>query len=131
MIPIKDLEKISQARLQDAEVLFKAGRFDGAIYLCGYAVETSLKTTICKTLNWSEFPATRGEFEGLQSLKTHSLRILLRLSGAEENIKTRYLAEWSIVAAWDPEARYQLIGKTTKDEAKLMIKSAKVILREL
>ena len=32
-----DLSKIARARLRDAEVLYRSRRYDGAIYLCGYA----------------------------------------------------------------------------------------------
>jgi HEPN domain-containing protein len=34
-------------RLQDAKCLLEAGRFHGAIYLCGYAIECQLKANIC------------------------------------------------------------------------------------
>ena len=29
-----EIEKIVQARIEDAEVLYKASRFDGSVYLC-------------------------------------------------------------------------------------------------
>jgi hypothetical protein len=80
MIIVDKLEKLAQARLEDAEVLFKATRYDGSIYLCGYAVELALKARICKTLGWSGFPSTRSEFSNYQSFKTHNLDVLLRLS---------------------------------------------------
>lgn len=104
MIDRKDLRKIAKARLKDAEALLDAGRYDGAIYLGGYVVELSLKSCICRNLKWRGFPQTRGEFQSYQSFKTHDLDVLLSLSGSEEKIKTRYLAEWSAVATWDPEA---------------------------
>ncbi|NLJ29092.1 MAG: HEPN domain-containing protein [Deltaproteobacteria bacterium] len=50
MIAINDLRKIAQARFKDADVLLKAWRYDGAIYLCGYAIELALKARICKIL---------------------------------------------------------------------------------
>lgn len=80
MITLKDLRLIARARLQDSEVLFKAGRYDGAAYLAGYAVEIALKTRICKTLKWLGFPETAKEFENYASLKTHKLDVLLHLS---------------------------------------------------
>jgi hypothetical protein len=36
--------------LIDAEVLLNAKRFDGSVYLCGYAIELGLKKRICETL---------------------------------------------------------------------------------
>ncbi|MCB0065385.1 MAG: HEPN domain-containing protein [Caldilineaceae bacterium] len=71
----------TKARLEDAEVLLAANRYDGAMYLCGYAVELALKARICRTLKWAGYPSTRKEFEGYQSLRTHDLKVLLHLSG--------------------------------------------------
>jgi len=131
MITRSDLRRIAQARLKDSEVLFLSKRYDGSIYLCGYAVEISLKNRICKTLGWNEYPFTRKEFENLLSFKTHNLDILLKLSGAESKIKTNFLAEWSLVAEWDPEARYKPVGSATKLDTILMIESAKTLMRNL
>ena len=131
MIARSDLTKIARARLRDAEILYRSRRYDGAIYLCGYAVEIALKARICKTLSWPEYPSTRGEFQHYQSFRTHNLHVLLRLSGIEERIKTTLITEWSAVAAWDPEARYKPIGSATRQAAELMIASARVLLRVL
>src|SRR5712692_8238276 len=113
MIPRSDLRNIARARLRDSEVLFDRGRYDGAIYLCGYAVELALKARICRTLNWPGFPSTRAEFASYQSFRTHSLEVLLTLSGWEQKIKSRYPTEWSVVADWDPELRYATVGTAT------------------
>lgn len=131
MILTTELKKIASARLKDAEVLFQGSRYDGAVYLCGYAVELTLKARICKTLKWSGFPSTKSEFQSLQSFKTHRLDLLLGLSGQEAKIKTRYLADWSIVASWDSETRYSVIGTATQIDAHNIIESAKIIVRVL
>ena len=73
-------------------MLLRAKRFDGAFYLCGYSVELALKARICRTLKWSGFPQTGQEFQGLQSVKTHDLEVLLRFSGIEDRIKRKHLA---------------------------------------
>ncbi len=131
MIAIQELKKIASARLKDAKILYKANRFDGAFYLSGYAVELTLKTKICKILKWSGFPSTNSEFQGLQSFKTHSLDLLLKLSGQESRIKIGHLADWSIVVKWDSEKRYSIIGTVTKNEAFDMIESAEIIVKAL
>ena len=131
MITRSDLKKIARARLRDAEVLHRSRRYDGAIYLCGYAVEIALKARICQTLSWPGYPSTGGEFQNYQSFRTHNLHVLLRLSGVEERIKTTLMTEWSVVAAWDPEARYKPIGSATKQAAELMLASARVLLGAL
>lgn len=128
MIKTSDLYVIAQDRLDDAEALLKAGRFDGATYLCGYCIEIALKHKICVTLNWTDFPASNNEFKGFTSLKTHDLDVLLAFSGIESVIKTIYLSEWSFVTNWNPEARYNPTGKVSELEATLMIQSAQTLL---
>jgi len=131
MLPVGELRAIARARLRDGEVLLKARRFDGAVYLCGYAVEIALKARICRTLGWSGFPQKNTEFRGLLSLRTHDLDVLLRLSGVERRIKAMLFAEWSIVQAWRPEKRYSSVGTATPIDAKDMVHSAQVLVRAL
>ena len=131
MLSRRELKQIARARLKDAEVLVGAKRYDGASYLCGYAVEVALKAKICETLKWKGFPSTRKEFENYQSFKTHSLDVLLALSGVEEKIKNRYLTEWSVVAEWDPEARYKPVGKVSEGDSRLMIESTRSLMAAL
>ena len=131
MINRTELRKIARVRLKDAEALLRAGRYDGAIYLGGYVVELALKSRICKTLKWTGFPQTRGEFQSFQSFKTHDLDVLLSSSGVEDKIKAKYLAEWSAVASWDPEARYNPIGSASKTDAELLIEAARKLLSVL
>lgn len=131
MLAIVEIKRLASARLRDARVLQKAGRHDGAVYMCGYAVELALKARICKTLKWSEFPETNGEFKNFQSLKVHDLDVLLRFSGRESNIKAGLFAEWSVVSAWNPESRYKPIGSASPTDAQQMLDSAKVLLRKL
>ncbi|PYQ28114.1 MAG: hypothetical protein DMF56_16880 [Acidobacteria bacterium] len=121
VITIAELRAIANARLDDASVLFQNDRLDGAVYLCGYAIELSLKARICTTLGWLGFPVTRSEFENLASFKTHKLDVLLLLSGLEQLIKTKHLEQWSAVSTWDPEARYKSVGHTTSEQAELML----------
>jgi HEPN domain-containing protein len=131
MLDKKDIKKIAKARLQDAEALFAAGRYDGAIYLGGYAVELGLKARICKTLGWSGYPSTSAEFKDYRSFKTHDLDVLLHLSGSEDKIKTKFLAEWSAVAQWDPDARYQPTGNVGAADARLMLSATAILLKKL
>lgn len=131
MISIKELRKTAKAHLQDSEILFQNKRYNGSIYLCGYAVEIALKLRICKTLGWTEFPEKNKEFTNLTSLKTHNLDILLQLSGKEKAIKGGHLADWSVIAQWDPEARYKSAGSAKKNEAQQMISSSRNALRVL
>ena len=131
MIAETTLRAVAKARLDDAKALLKAGRYDGAIYLGGYAVELALKSRICKALSWPDFPETRAEFQNYQSFKTHDLDVLLHLSGRETRIKTKNLAEWSAVATWNPEARYKSIGTAVQADAANMVAAVEVLLKKL
>lgn len=128
MLTRAELQRIAQARLADADALHQAGRYDGAVYLGGYAVEVGLKHRICVTLNWAEYPLINREFEGLQSLKTHALPILLRLSGIEVLVKTAYATDWSVVSAWNPESRYAPVGWSNQLRSGLFIDATRRLL---
>jgi len=124
MIPVSELDNIAAARLEDATVLLQAGRFDGASYLCGYAVEVALKARICRTLRWSQFPGTAAEFQNLKSFQTHLLDVLLRLSGQEDRIKQEHFALWNRVSLWRVESRYDVAGTVGHKDASAMIQAA-------
>jgi HEPN domain-containing protein len=142
---VRQLRELARERIKDAEALFNVGRYEGAMYICGYAIEMALKAKFCKTLKWPEFPETNREFnqnEKYKPFKIHTLDLLLSYSGQETKIKTRFLAEWSTVAAWSPESRYTPATRPTRatrarvlsalrTKARDMIDSANVLLREL
>lgn len=123
----EEIEKIVKARVIDAEVLFNAERYDGSVYLCGYAIELGLKARICNTLNWSEYRTSRD----YQTFRTHNLDVLLNLSGIEDKIKLNHFTDWSIVTQWSPEARYSPIGNVQKSVALDMLESTKELLKVL
>ena len=117
--------------LEDGKSLLNAGRFDGANYVCGYAVEIGLKARICRTLKWAGFPNNPKEFSDYRSFQTHKLDILLHLSGKEDQIKENYFPDWNVVAAWETESRYALVGTMTQAKAQKMITAAEALLEAL
>lgn len=131
MISLKELQTLCKDRIREAEALVDTKLYDGAYYLCGYAVEIGLKKRICKTLRWNVgYPTTEAEFRHLTSFKTHDLDVLLHLSGIEDKIRQHFLTEWSVVTAWKPETRY---ASRTKDEqmAKRMLQAVKKLLAKI
>ncbi|MBT4199398.1 hypothetical protein [Desulfobacula sp.] len=46
MLAKNDLKTLSQARIEDAIVLYKAGKFSSAYYLAGYSIELAIKVCI-------------------------------------------------------------------------------------
>jgi len=131
MIKRTELRNIARARIKDAEVLLNAKRYDGAAYICGYALELGLKARICRTLKWSGYPSTNKEFASYRCFKTHDLDVLLHLSGIEDKIKTLFFNDWSNVATWNPEARYEPIGTVSEQDAYDMINATKKLMKVL
>ena len=91
MLKRLDLKKIARGRLKDAEVLLNSSRYDGAVYICGYAIELSLKARICKVLHWAEYPSTRKEFESFQSFKHTTWMYFLDLQALKRILRRIYL----------------------------------------
>ena len=131
MISVAELDSLARARIEDAKALLTAGRFDGATYLCGYAVEVALKARIGRTLNWTEFPSTGGEFQAYRSFQTHELDVLLRLSGQEVRVKQNHFPLWNAVAVWKVESRYNVVGTAQQPDAAAMIQATEELLAVL
>lgn len=130
MISVNDLEQVAKARLEDSLVLTGYGRYDGSVYLCGYALEIALKVRICKLHGRSDFPETKAEFTNLEKWKTHNLKELLKLSGLETVIKTdpKYSSRYShVLYNWGVDYRYK---KLSADEVKAcdMIEANEILL---
>lgn len=64
-----DHPEAAAKNLQDAETLLRAGRHDGAAYLGGYVIESSLKTLI---LHDRAYDATRGAHDAGRLKKAHA-----------------------------------------------------------
>ena len=140
MISHEELRKIANTRLKDAKILHENKSNDGALYLCGYAIELGLKAVITKNLSssrqlsYNHIPSTKEEFAIVQKITNHKLDELLGLvpSNIVQKIKTKYLAEWSLVQKWNPEMRYAPIrGASAKKEAGEVIKAVERILNHL
>jgi len=123
-----DLQKMARGRLTDARVLLRNNRYEGAAYLCGYAVEMALKARICRSLRWAEFPQSG---DHTKSLRTHKLAVLLEFSGIEKRIKTKYMNEWSAVQDWNPESRYDPTKTVTVGDATDMINAAAKLVKTI
>ncbi|HEV7766207.1 MAG TPA: hypothetical protein VGQ76_14475 [Thermoanaerobaculia bacterium] len=125
-----DLDVLAQERLDDAYALLHAGRYAGAHYVCGYAVEMKLKAQICRTHGWVEYPPEVGA-RLAQALKTHNLDQLLLFTAVGPTISTVHRAPWSIVLEWNPEQRYELTSLRAEERARAMIDATKVLLAVL
>jgi len=103
-----DLRRLARIRLKEARVLLKAKCFDGAYYLCGYAVECGLKACIAKATRRSEFP----DLERVKGSYRHSLLGLVKIAvldaslRAEEAADAEFANHWLTTREWTEAARY-------------------------
>ncbi|MGO9261262.1 MAG: HEPN domain-containing protein [Bryobacteraceae bacterium] len=109
----KEFQALAEKRLEDANVLFRNRRFDGAYYLAGYVVECALKACIAKKTKKHEFPPKR---DFVSKVYTHSLNSLLEAAAlpklSEELRNNKPLeAKWGVVKDWNEESRYKLYGR--------------------
>ncbi len=118
----KELEARSHEWLRDARLLHEAGRFESAVYLCGYAVEFALKARMCRHLNW---PSYRDDLPGM---KTHNLRNLIGSTGISSN---PFDTEWNGIANWTPESRYAGIRDISESKSLEIIDAAQAVLEAI
>jgi hypothetical protein len=122
-----DLDALAAARLQDADALLTAGRYEGARYVCGYAIELKLKARICRAHGWNAYPPLP---ELNAALKTHNFNVLLLLSTLEATILRDYSSFWAVVTLWSPELRYNVAPAPAQD-AHDMIEATRLLLAVL
>lgn len=122
-----DIEKLAQAKLEDAEFLLTDKRYDAAYYLAGYTIELLLKAKVCQTLGIDHFfdEPTLKSLRYPQTFKVHDVKQLLIFTGmykelmAEVASNPTFMSSWSHVCEWNEEARY-VTGKTASDAQKLV-----------
>src|SRR5262249_32127022 len=51
-----DFQQLADVRIDEAAVLLAQGKFDGAYYLAGYAVECGLKACIARLTSQDDYP---------------------------------------------------------------------------
>lgn len=106
-----DLQRLSNARIREAKILFDAGEYSGAYYLAGYAVECALKACFAKTVQRYDFP-DKGRSE---KVFNHSFKTLVEQARLKEDLETayrgnpRFAAYWDVVTKWSPESGYSLL----------------------
>ncbi|WP_417345764.1 HEPN domain-containing protein [Ferrimonas sp.] len=104
-----DLEALTDTRVEDARILLQHGRYPGAYYLAGYAVECALKACIAKQVNQFDFP----DKQLAQRCHTHKLSDLLGTAGLkqrlteQEHANPEFELNWAVVKDWAETSRYE------------------------
>lgn len=106
-----DLQANAQAKLDDAVLLLKQGRYSNAYYLAGYAVEIGLKACIAAQITAETVPAK----EFIKGILNHEFTGLVGLAGLKGEIKLEqdkdpdFAANWAVVSEWTSDKRYEAI----------------------
>ncbi len=122
--------------MDDAQALFNAARWRGAMYMAGYAVECLLKTKLmriynCRNLHELEDNLQRrGVLTHKATIFTHHLELLFRLTqGFDRFRQNRVLwPEFNIVNRWMPAWRYT-INLSNRQDAEDFLEAVGNIMR--
>ncbi len=111
-----ELQDLANERIAEAKILLDAGKWSGAYYLAGYAVECALKACIAKLTRPDEFPDRNFG----PKCWVHDLETLVNLAelkprrdedaDANEDLN----ANWRIVRIWRETSRYE---RKSQDQA--------------
>jgi len=127
----------SRHRYEDAKSLQRSGRWNGAIYLAGYAIECSLKALICYEGCTNNLKETRIFKQGRQGAALHNLGALREASIVLErafrfDTDGKLKSAWTIIVGiWQKDAlRYsQDLGHQA--ECERFLKAVEVLHHEI
>lgn len=117
-----DLQAGAEAKIQDAALLLKNGRYSNAYYLAGYAVELGLKACIAKLVAADTIP----DRQFFNKIFSHEFPGLIGLAGLSAELKDaqdrnpNFAANWAICAEWRPDVRY---GSVLAIDAQLLVQA--------
>jgi hypothetical protein len=113
--------KLSEMRLEEAEVLLAQKQWSGAYYLAGYAVECGFKAAICDQFVSGAIP----ERQFVINIYTHDLqklRTYAQLDHAFDSdaaITPDLFVNWDTVRDWTEQSRYdQMEAQAAEDMVK-------------
>jgi HEPN domain-containing protein len=111
----QDFQRLADVRIEEAGILLRQGKPDGAYYLAGYAVECGLKACIAKLTNQHDSP----DKTFAQKCFTHAIEELVLLAAlkaqrdADAAANASLSKNWATVKDWSESARYE--NKTVAD----------------
>ena len=115
------LRQLAEDRILDATCLLAGGRWTGAYYLAGYAVECGLKACIMAHVEAAGAIFQDKKFS--EKCWTHDLEELLKLANlkstldAEAASNAALFANWTVARAWRETNRYE---QKTQSEAQAL-----------
>jgi HEPN domain-containing protein len=113
-----DLQKLVRIRLAEARLLLQNGRYEGAYYLSGYAVECALKACIAKQVKKFDFPDKKTVIDS----HSHNLEQLLSVSGLKQLHQNemqnypQFAVNWAVVRDWSSSTGTSLASPALRRE---------------
>jgi hypothetical protein len=117
-----ELQQLAEDRAIDAQVLLNSGRWAGAYYLAGYAIECGLKACIAKRTGQHDYP----DKDFVNKCYTHKIETLVTLCGldseriSEAGANPIFGANWLILKDWDEKSRYR---QWTESQSRRMVEA--------
>lgn len=114
-----NFQELAEIRIAEAEALLNQGKYDGAYYLAGYAVECALKACIARQTNQHDFPPKP---ESVRKYYSHKLDELLDTAGlkpmriAEALANANFNANWLSAIEWSEQSRYDRMSQAEAED---------------
>jgi HEPN domain-containing protein len=118
-----DFQQLADVRINEAEALLAQGKYDGAYYLAGYAVECGLKACIAKLTDQHDFPPKP---KWIYDYYSHEIDKLVKTAGLTAQRDADFAADdslhanWEVVKDWTEESRYE---RKSEEQARDLIKA--------
>jgi len=103
--PSRLFYRVAYQRFEEAEILYEAERFTGAVYLAGYSVECMLKALILNSLPGGRRASAEAEFRGSRAHQFEWLRQRYAETGAPP-LPVETAQSLSFVGTWETSLRY-------------------------
>ncbi len=116
-----ELRQLAEDRILDARILLDAGRWSGAYYMVGYAMECGLNSCVLALVERTGEIFRDKRFS--EKCFTHKLLELIELAGLKDihldllKNNTDFAGFWGIAKEWTEANRYQ---QTTEFEARAL-----------
>lgn len=115
------MHQLAEDRILDAAALLAAGRWSGAYYLAGYAVECALKACVLAHVELTGIIFEDKKYG--EKCWTHDLDVLATLARVDADLKTDCKGNialndnWTLAKSWSETSRYE--QKTQEQARKL------------
>lgn len=110
MLAKNDLKTLSVTRIEDAIVLYQAGKSSSAYYMAGYAVELAIKVCISDIFQAGVIP----DKALVNATYSHNLENLMNTAGLRPELQkqlkqnAQFSAYWGIASKWSEQSRYTI-----------------------